>query len=865
MKTVRSRSGLALLLLALGTLLGCAALQGNPAPQSNTRALILSQPTVNLGTVVAGSSRIIWESVYNPTGRRVTVSRVTVTGTGFSLVNTRTPFAISNGGRVWLQVRFAPKAAGTGSGTISLSSNAPDPSTAVSVSAKVVSAGQLAARPSQIAFGNVRVGASSTKAGTLTNTGSTSLTISQVTVNVKDFAITGLSLPVTLAPNQNTHFNVAFAPKSRGGKNANVMLTATVSLVVPGVQSVSGRKAAPRDTTETATLTVPVSGMGTTSGQLNAPASISFGTAQVGSSRSQAITVTNSGTSTVNINNTSVSGNGFTLNGGGMPTSLTAGQSATISCKFSPQSAGAASGTVTISSDATNSSVSVALSGMGSSPSGTLTGGSVSFGTVLVGSSQQRTATITNSGGSAVNISSAQVSGDGFSLSSGSTAITVPAGGSASFGITFAPQAAGNASGGLVITSDASAPSLTVPLSGTAVTAGALAVSPASLSFGSVASGSTQTMRATLSNTGGSTVTVSQASVSASGFSLSGMSLPMTLGAGKSTSFSVVFAPQSVTDSSANLIITSDASNATLTIPLSGSGTAAGSLAVSPASVSFGSVQVGDSNTKQATLTNSGTGSVTISQANVTGDGFKLTGITLPLTLSGGQTFTFNLVFAPQSAGSASGNLSIVSDATGTAPSIALSGTGAAVGQIALSPSTLSFGSVTVGSSKSLTETVSASGGSVTLNSVSASTAEFTFTGLSLPLTLQSGQSKSFTVTFTPASSGSAAASLSFVTADSNPPVTASLTGTAAAAQQHSVALAWNASTSNSVNGYFVYRGGTNGGPYTRLTSSPVGNTSYTDTSVQSGRTYYYVTTAVASDGTESSNSNQVSASIPTP
>ncbi|HXY01344.1 MAG TPA: carboxypeptidase regulatory-like domain-containing protein [Candidatus Limnocylindrales bacterium] len=78
----------------------------------------------------------------------------------------------------------------------------------------------------------------------------------------------------------------------------------------------------------------------------------------------------------------------------------------------------------------------------------------------------------------------------------------------------------------------------------------------------------------------------------------------------------------------------------------------------------------------------------------------------------------------------------------------------------------------------------------------------------------------------------------------------------------HSVSLSWVASTSP-VSGYNVYRGTTSGGPYTKLNSSLLTNLSYKDTAVVSGNTYYYVSTAVDSTGTESVFSNQATAKIP--
>jgi fibronectin type 3 domain-containing protein len=89
------------------------------------------------------------------------------------------------------------------------------------------------------------------------------------------------------------------------------------------------------------------------------------------------------------------------------------------------------------------------------------------------------------------------------------------------------------------------------------------------------------------------------------------------------------------------------------------------------------------------------------------------------------------------------------------------------------------------------------------------------------------------------------------------------LTGTGAAPPQHSVNLSWN--ETSTVVGYNVYRGSQSGGPYTKINSALDASISYTDSSVQAGKIYYYVTTAIDSSGAESSYSNQIQASIPSP
>jgi fibronectin type 3 domain-containing protein len=115
-------------------------------------------------------------------------------------------------------------------------------------------------------------------------------------------------------------------------------------------------------------------------------------------------------------------------------------------------------------------------------------------------------------------------------------------------------------------------------------------------------------------------------------------------------------------------------------------------------------------------------------------------------------------------------------------------------------------------------------------------------------------------VQFSPNVTGTVNGNISIVSNATGSPTTVSLTGTGVV--QHSVALTWNASVST-VAGYNVYRSTVSGGPYAKINSTLVTPLSYTDSTVQSGTTYYYVTTAVDSSGTESVFSNQVSAVIP--
>jgi len=496
-----------------------------------------------------------------------------------------------------------------------------------------------------------------------------------------------------------------------------------------------------------------------------------------------------------------------------------------------------------------------------------VTPASIAFSAVKVGNNQSQPATMTNSGASSLTVTAAAASGTGFSVSGISLPVTLATGQSQAFSVVFTPRSAGAVKGNLVFTNTGVTATVNVPLSGGAQTDGTLAASPASLDFGSVQVGSKQTLPETLTNSGGSTVTVTQVNAAGTGFSVSGFSLPLILQAGQSQPINVTFMPASAGSSNGNLAIVNSGSAPTVNVALSGNGLAPGALTPSPSSLSFGNVQVGNYRQLTETLTNSGGVNVNISQATVAGTGFSISGLNPPVVLTPGQHYSFTVTFTPPSPGNDAGSISIVSDASNPNLDIPLTGTGTSIpaGQLSVSPTTLNFGNVTVGTNSNLQVTLSATGASVTVTSGNVNGAAFALSGISFPVTIPAGQHVQFTVTFTPPGTGVSSGSVSFPSNATNSPTVESLTGTGTPAPQHSVNLSWTASTSQNITGYNIYRGIKSGGPYSRINSVLNASTVYTDTTVVDGLTYYYVCTAVDSNNQESTYSNETQAVIPPP
>jgi hypothetical protein len=307
-----------------------------------------------------------------------------------------------------------------------------------------------------------------------------------------------------------------------------------------------------------------------------------------------------------------------------------------------------------------------------------------------------------------------------------------------------------------------------------------------------------------------------------------------------------------------NTVGTVTSSAATLTVnPAPAPG-----IQTNPTSINFANGVVGTSLSQPLIIKNTGTATLNITQVNETGSAFSVSGFTLPLNVNAGQQTTITVVFLPTVVGTVPGNISIVSNAPTSPTSVGLSGTAvAATLTLGINPTSLSFGNVTTGtSSVAQNVTITNTGNSsVTISQINLS-ADYSMTGGSAPVTLTPSQNLTLSVRFSPATAVTVNGSISIVSNASGSPAMVTLSGTGIV--QHSVALAWNASTST-VAGYNVYRSTVSGGPYTKINPSLVVVLSYTDLTVQSGTTYFYVTTAVDSSGNESIYSNEASASIP--
>jgi Cep192 domain 4 len=287
-------------------------------------------------------------------------------------------------------------------------------------------------------------------------------------------------------------------------------------------------------------------------------------------------------------------------------------------------------------------------------------------------------------------------------------------------------------------------------------------------------------------------------------------------------------------------------------------------LQCNPCGNNYGAVQIGASREFTFQLTNSGSSALTIKSRGRNTKNFFFRHFLLPVTLQPGQGTSVRVDFVPATTGTLAGTMTLRSNALNSPLRIAVSGTGTSASGLGISPTSLNFGNVTVGSSASQQLTLSAASSPVTISLAQVDSSEFTLPGFAPPITIAAGQSLAVTVKFTPNASGTATANLVLTSDAGNSPNTVPLTGVGVAVQPHSADLSWSASK-DTVIGYNVYRGVTKGGSYVKINPVLDSSTNYTDSTVSGGTTYYYVATALDANGVESAYSNEVAVAIPSP
>jgi len=311
----------------------------------------------------------------------------------------------------------------------------------------------------------------------------------------------------------------------------------------------------------------------------------------------------------------------------------------------------------------------------------------------------------------------------------------------------------------------------------------AVTLTPTSLNFGAVATGVTSPIKTvTLKNSGKATLTITSIAITGtnSGDFPETTTCGISLAAGAACIIRVQFKPSATGARSAAVSTTDNATGSPQQVPLSGTGTTA---KLVPTPLGFGTLAVGlTSPVKKVTLTNIGSTTMTISSIAVTGAeaaDFPETATTCTSSLAAAASCTVSLTFKPSTTGARSASLTVTDNAAGSPQQVPLSGTGTTA---KLTPTSLSFGKVTVGTTSSVM--------TATLKNVG--TTAITITSITLAgldpgdyaqtngcaSSLAASASCTISVTFKPTTTGARSAILKVTDSAAGSPQTVVLSGT---------------------------------------------------------------------------------------
>ncbi len=315
------------------------------------------------------------------------------------------------------------------------------------------------------------------------------------------------------------------------------------------------------------------------------------------------------------------------------------------------------------------------------------TPGTLTFGSTTVGSSST-TQTVTvyaslKSASYAISNLAAMVSGD-FVRSGGTCGSTVSYGSSCTLSITFSPTASGTRTGQLSLTHNGTLTPIVISLSGTGTPAAqpAIAVNTSALTFTDQALGTGSAARSiVVTNAGASNLQfagIGISGVAAADFSTGGTCVSTgVLAANATCTVTVVFTPSAVGGRNATLTINSNASNGNAVVSLSGTGVAVSTpaIAFSPTSLAFGDQSVGVVSTaRTVTISNPGSGTLQINAISASA-GFQVTH-NCGSALAAGASCTASVTFLPAVVGSASGTVTVISNAALSPQTVGLTGNG---------------------------------------------------------------------------------------------------------------------------------------------------------------------------------------------
>lgn len=686
------------------------------------------------------------------------------------------PASLASGASCTVQVTFTPNSVGILPGTLTFTDSDSTSPQIVNLTGTGTGIPIASFSPNSLSFPNVGVGSSSTTTATFTNTSTNG-----VSLNIASMSLSGANpqaysqtnnCPTSLAAGSSCTFTVTFTPTAYAQQNANIVIA---------------------DNVNSGSNSLTMNGTGGTPSGSYAPSPLAFNSVGLGSSSTLSATFTNSSGNGAlfNISSITLGGSNPTVYSqtNGCPATLAVNASCSFTVVFTPNAYASQPATLLIG-DPSGGTTTLNLTGTGARPTATVVPATLNFGNVGVGSTATLTSTVTNTAtnGATLNITSTTITGanaSDFTQTNNCPASIAP-NATCTLTVVYKPTVYSSESASLTLADNVSSGSNIVTLNGTGGNPTATLVIA---QFGNVGVGTSATLAATLTNTSTNGATLNITSILLAGTNPADFSqtnnCAATLAPNASCVLTVTFKPAQYATETATLTVYDNVASGSNSVTLTGTG-AAPTASYNPASVSFPSAGLGVSQTLTTVFTNTSTTGAPLTITSISVGGSNASDFTqtsnCPATLNPNAACTVTVIFTPSATGLRQATLYIYSNVSGGSSTAALSGTGG-LPTASLAPGSLTYGSVTVAGSSSLTETVtntSANGAALLISSISVggtNPGDFSQTN-TCPASLAANATCTVTVKFIPITTGLRQATL-YVNSNVSGGITSgSLTGT---------------------------------------------------------------------------------------
>ncbi len=539
------------------------------APDINVSPVVF-----DYGNVVVGQSLSQVFTVTNPGSDTLQVSATSLVGAfsgEFQIVAGGGAFVLAPTAQRLIEVNFTPSSVGFKNAALRLASDDPDEPIKDTPLSGTGVIPDIGVSPDSIAFGSIEINTTTTQSLTISNEGTSVLTVTNVTlngVNGSEFAVENITIPLAILPGDSSVGLVHFQPVTTGEKQASLQIESNDPDENPVIVPLTGMA-----------IPVPVPDISVT------PAVLSFGDVEINNSALQTLQIINLGSANLVIANTNITGVDsvdFAVLTSIDSLVVLPNDTSSVDVRFSPVTAGAKSATLQIiSNDPDQGIVNVALSGTGITIADiAVSPTSVDFGNVEFGDSTDQTIFLINSGTADLNILSTSITDDTtgqFSVVSLSNSVVAP-NDTQTVLLRYHATHAGTFNANLEITSnDPDESSVNVSLTAKTLVAD-ISVSPASFDFGSVPIETPKSKTFIVINDASGMGDLKVASTELLGdaageFSILSGGAPFTLSPGDSQEMVVQFKPTSVANNSILLqIISNDPDEPMLDVAIQGSG-----------------------------------------------------------------------------------------------------------------------------------------------------------------------------------------------------------------------------------------------------------------------------------------------------